>query len=159
MRSYGIATAWLALSVASFALARGHEGQDPTRDAMFEEWLDSYDEAFNAKDLVRLATFYEPQVTIFEGGGVNRGWADYRDHHLGPELEGFEGLQFGHTQVRAFALSDDSAYVTSEYFLKTRYKGRDIDVIGLATLLLVKKDGQRRIRHSHTSSRRRPSAQ
>lgn len=34
----------------------------------------------------KLSTFYHPDVTIFEGGGVNNGWIDYRDRHLGPEL-------------------------------------------------------------------------
>ncbi|MBI1873688.1 MAG: DUF1775 domain-containing protein [Acidobacteria bacterium] len=56
-------------------------------------WLQSFDRAFVAKDLDRLALFYHPDVTIFEGGGVNNGWADYRDHHIGPELKGFENLQ------------------------------------------------------------------
>ena len=38
------------------------------------------------KDLTR-AAFYHPDVTIYEGGSVNTGWADYRNHHLGLELE------------------------------------------------------------------------
>src|SRR5438128_4093317 len=47
-------------------------------DATIAAWLQSYDRAFVAKDLDRLAVFYHPDVTIFEGGGVNNGWADYR---------------------------------------------------------------------------------
>src|SRR5262245_5864918 len=35
-----------------------------------------YDQAFVAKDLDRLAAMYHPEVTIFEGGGVNNGWVD-----------------------------------------------------------------------------------
>jgi hypothetical protein len=58
--------------------------------ADIKQLLASYDEAFNAKSLDRLATHYHPDVTIFEGGGVNRGWADYRDHHLGPEMAEFQ---------------------------------------------------------------------
>lgn len=34
------------------------------------KWFESYDAAFNAKDISRLAAFYHPDVTIFEGGGV-----------------------------------------------------------------------------------------
>jgi hypothetical protein len=33
-------------------------------------WLKEYDAAFNAKDLDKLETFYDPDVTIYEGGGV-----------------------------------------------------------------------------------------
>jgi len=71
--------------------------------AAIEAWLKSYDAAFNAKDLDKLATFYHSEVTIFEGGGVNRGWADYRDHHLGPELKQFGNLQSNTAICRAMA--------------------------------------------------------
>jgi hypothetical protein len=79
-----------AALVVSFVPAAG--AQDETE--AIKAWLKGYDAAFAAKDLEKLATFYHADVTIFEGGGVNRGWADYRDNHLGPELRAFEGLQW-----------------------------------------------------------------
>ena len=124
-------------------------------------WLGSYDDAFNAKDLTRLAVFYHPDVTIFEGGGVNTGWADYRDHHLGPELEEMQQPAFSHSNVVVNMLDKGghSAYVTSEYRLRARVKDRDVDASGLETLVVVRgRDGAWKIRHSHTSSRRRPSS-
>jgi ketosteroid isomerase-like protein len=115
-----------------------------------------------AKDLDRLATFYHPDVTIYEGGGVNNGWIDYRDRHLGPELKSFENLQFGHSNTRVSMLpGGQSAYATSEYFIKAKMGERQLDSTGLETLVLVKgTDGSWKIRHSHTSSRpaRRPPA-
>lgn len=129
--------------------------------AAVEAWLKGYDAAFNEKDLDRLATFYHPDVTIYEGGGVNNGWIDYRDHHLGPELKSFENLQFGHSNLKVTILpGGQSAYATSEYAIKTRMDERVLDSTGLETLVLVKAaDGTWKIRHSHTSSRpRRPAA-
>ncbi len=157
MRTSRISVLWPAVVLFCFGLTLGLAGQDGSDATIFADFLASYDEALNAKDLDKLGTFYEPEVTIFEGGGVNHGWVDYRDHHLGPELEAFEDLKFGHSAVRAFPLGAESAYVTAEYHLEARVKERNIDVTGLATLLLVKKDGRWRIRHSHTSSRRRPA--
>lgn len=127
--------------------------------ADIEQFLTSYDAAFNAKSLDRLATLYHPDVTIFEGGGVNRGWADYRDHHLGPEMAEFQKVSFAHTNVVVTARGADrkTAYVTSEYSLKAQLKEREIDASGLETLILLKEDGAWRIRHSHSSSRRRPT--
>lgn len=127
--------------------------------ADIKQLLTSYDEAFNAKSMDRLAAFYHPDVTIFEGGGVNRGWADYRDHHLGPEMAEFQKVLFAHTNVVVAALGADrkTAYVTSEYSLKAQIKEREIDASGLETLILLKEDGRWRIRHSHTSGRRRPT--
>jgi uncharacterized protein YcnI len=130
--------------------------------ASIEVWLKGYDAAFVAKDLEKLATFYHPDVTIYEGGGVNNGWADYRDRHLGPELKAFENLQFGHSNTKVTVLpGGQSAYATSEYFIKAKMGDRDIDSRGLETLVLLKgPDGSWKIRHSHTSSRpaRRPGA-
>jgi ketosteroid isomerase-like protein len=137
--------------------------QAQTRDGgeSIKAWLQSYDAAFNAKDLARLASFYHPDVTIYEGGSVNNGWLDYRDNHLGPELNEFIELQFSHTGVTPHIVDKDGriAYVTSEYRLKVRMKEREVDTGGLETLVLVKgDDGSWRIRHSHTSTRRRPAA-
>jgi uncharacterized protein (TIGR02246 family) len=127
----------------------------PSSDAI-RDWLEGHAAAFNANDLERLSTFYHPEVTIFEGGGIDRGWAAYRDDHLGPELGAFENLQFGRTNVQVQLLGDRAAYVTAEYTLKAKMNDRPIASGGLETLVLVRADdGSWRIRHSHTSSRRR----
>jgi uncharacterized protein YcnI len=140
------------------ASAAGAQSNDA---AAVEAWLKGYDAAFNAKDLDKLATFYHPDVTIYEGGGINNGWIDYRDRHLGPELKSFEDLQFGHSNTRVTVLpGGQSAYATSEYSIKAKMGERVLDSGGLETLVLVKAgDGTWKIRHSHTSSRaRRPPA-
>jgi ketosteroid isomerase-like protein len=104
-----------------------------------ETWLKGYDQAFNAKDLDKLATFYHPDVTILEGRGVNNGWIDYRDHHLGPELKEMQNLQFAHSNTNVHVLADGrAAYVTSEYSIKAKVGERDVDGGGLETLVLVK---------------------
>ena len=132
--------------------------QAAREDAAIVAWLQSFDRAFVAKDLDALSGFYHADVTIFEGGGVNTGWADYRDHHIGPELKGFENLQFDHRNVVVHVMEGGAvAYVTSEYALKARTGGRDVDTGGLETLVLVKSGGAWKIRHSHTSARRRPT--
>ena len=146
-------------AVESASARQSSAGSDA---AAIEAWLKGYDTAFNAKDLARLAAFYDPDVTIYEGGGINNGWVDYRDRQLGPELNAFENLQFGHREITVSTLpGGQSAYVIARYTLKARMKERDIDAEGLATYVLVKgTDGNWRIRHSHTSSRpaRRPGA-
>jgi len=140
------------------AIAGGAAEAAPPDD--FAAFLKAYDAAFNAKDLERLAGFYHPDVTIFEGGSVNDGWADYRDHHLGPELKEFADLEFTHVKVVPHLLGGGrSAYVTAEYRLKAKVGDRPIDAEGLETLVLVNgSDGAWKIRHSHTSSRRKPAA-
>ena len=134
-------------------------GQEANADvAAIEAWLKGYDAAFNAKDLDKLATYYHPDVTVYEGGGINNGWIDYRDRHIGPELKSFENLQFGHSNTKVSVLpGGQSAYATSEYAIKAKMRERDLNARGLETLVLVKgADGSWKIRHSHTSSRPAP---
>ncbi len=135
--------------------------QAPASDAAgVEAWLKGYDAAFLAKDLDRLAAFYHPDVTIYEGTGINNGWADYRDRHLGPELKAFSNLQFGHTDTKVTMMpGGQSAYATSRYTIKAKMGERDLDSEGLETLALVRTPEGWKIRHSHTSSRARRPAQ
>lgn len=148
----------VVIACATFAGAQETPSTDDVR--AIEGMLQQYDAAFNAKDLDRLGTLYHPDVTIYEGGGVNNGWADYRDHHLGPELKEFQDLQFSHSNRKVNVVADGrAAYVTSTYTIKARMGERAIDAGGLETLIVVKtSDGSWKIRHSHTSSRpRRPA--
>lgn len=146
-----VTIAAVALVVVSAPHAQQNEVQK------IEEWLKGYDAAFLAKDLDKLATFYHPDVTIYEGAGMNDGWADYRDRHLGPELKMFDNLEFGHSNRRVHMLGDRAAVAISEYFIKAKMKDRVLDNIGRETLVLEKQsDGSWKIRHSHTSGRARP---
>lgn len=158
MRSL-LAAAAIALVLACPARSAAQTAADA---ASVEAWLKGYDAAFMAKDLAKLATFYHPDVTIYEGTGINNGWADYRDRHLGPELKAFENLQFGHTETKVTLMpGGESAYATSRYTIKAKMGERELDSEGLETLVLVKTADGWKIRHSHTSSRpaRRPPAQ
>lgn len=147
----------LLLALPSLAAAQSR----PADAAAGEAWLKGYDAAFITKDLAKLATFYHPDVTIYEGAGINNGWADYRDRHLGPELKAFENLEFAHTDIKVTLMpGGESAYATSRYTIKAKMGERLLDSEGLETLMLVKTSDGWKIRHSHTSSRaRRPAAQ
>lgn len=122
------------------------------------QFFKAYDAAFVAKDLEKLATMYTPETTVFEGGGINDGWKNYRDTHLGPELKSFEGLEFAHSSVVPHMLGADAAYTTAEYSLKTKSGERVSESGGLATYTLVRSGGAWKIRHTHTSAKRRAPA-
>ena len=121
------------------------------------EFFKAYDAAFNAKDIGKMAAFYHLDVTIFEGGGINRGWVDYRDNHIGPEMKSFENVQWAHSNIVVHVLGDSSAYVTADYSIKYKAGERNVDSGGIATHVLVKEQGRWKIRHSHTAARRRPA--
>ena len=126
-----------------------------SKDAEVVAFFKTYDAAFNARDLEKLAALYHPDVTIFEGSGINRGWVDYRDNHLGPELKSFQDLQWAHSNIVVHMLGDSAAYVTADYTIKYKTGDRAVDSGGIATHVLVKEQGAWKIRHSHTAARRR----
>lgn len=120
-------------------------------------FLKAYDAAFLAKDLAKLATMYTPDTIVYEGSGINRGWKNYSETHLGPELKSFENLEFAHTNVVPHVLSDNAAYVTADYMIKAKMADRVLDSGGLATFVLSKDAGAWKIRHTSTAARRRPA--
>jgi uncharacterized protein (TIGR02246 family) len=113
-----------------------------------------YDAAFVAKDMTKLATMYTADTTVFEGGGVNDGWKDYRDNHLGLEMKEFADLRFAHTKVVPH-VTGDTAFVTAEYTIHSKNGDKISDGGGLATYTLVKDKGAWKIKHTHTSAKRK----
>lgn len=129
--------------------ARAMTGPEKEVVAFFK----AYDAAFVAKDMDKLAAMYTPETTVYEGGGVNRGWKDYRDNHLGPEMKSYDALEFAHSNVVPH-VGKDEAYVTAEYTIKAKTGDRVMDGGGLATYTLTKESGAWKIRHTHTSAKR-----
>ena len=142
-------------SVAVMRIAGAASPTAQSSEADIVAFFKAYDAAFVAKDLEKLAAMYHPDVTIFEGGGINRGWVDYRDNHLGPELKAFQDLHFAHSNIVVHLLGDSAAYVTADYAITYRSGERAVDSGGIATHVLVKEQGGWKIRHSQTAARRR----
>ena len=143
------------LVLVAFVLGVAQTAAAQAGQADIVAFFKSYDAAFVAKDLEKLATMYHPDVTIFEGSGIDRGWANYRDKHLGPELKAFQDLHWEHSNIVVHMLGESAAYVTADYTIKYRSGERAVDSGGIATHVLVKDSGVWKIRHSHTAARRR----
>jgi ketosteroid isomerase-like protein len=61
----------MLMAVVAALLAAGSlSAQTSGGEGATVAWLQSFDRAFMAKDLDKLSSFYHPDVTIFEGGGV-----------------------------------------------------------------------------------------
>jgi len=127
-------------------------------EAALVAFFKAYDAAFVAKDMDKLAAMYAPETTVYEGGGINDSWRNYRDAHLGPELKGYDNLEFAHSNVVPHLLGADAAYVTADYAIKAKTGNRITEGGGLATYVLSKDADGWKIRHTHTSAKRRVAA-
>lgn len=141
-------------SVCTMALKA--RAMTPTEKELVD-FIKAYDAAFVAKDLAKLATMYAPETIVYEGSGINRGWKNYSETHLGPELKAFENLEFAHTNVVPHVLGPNAAYVTADYMIKAKNGDRLLDSGGLATMVLSKDTTGWKIRHTSTAARRRPA--
>lgn len=113
-----------------------------------------------AGDLAAVDTLFAPGrgVHIIEGAGVNHGWSEYRDNHLGPELEGFENFQYRYYAVEP-QVRGNVAWASFRYELAVDTQRGHIESEGRGTAVLEKRDNQWLIVHFHTSGRRRRAGQ
>ena len=83
--------------------------------------------------------------------------ARFRNHtgHSGPELKQFHNLQWSRSNLVIHVLGDSAAYVTADYSIRYQAGDRPVDSGGIATHVLIKEQGEWKIRHSHTAARRR----
>ena len=118
-------------------------------------------QGFESGDLPMLNTIWatDEGVTVFESGGANYGWADYRDHHLKPELEEMKNMKYQLSDIKT-RVSGNTGWATFKYALSADLKDRHVDANGLGTAVLEKRGNEWKIVHWHTSARRRaPAAQ
>lgn len=106
-------------------------------------------------DLAALDTLYAgDSLTVVEGAGINRGWTDYRDHHLGPELKEMKNFRYRPFEIEA-RVSGDLAWAMFRYALQAEAEGRVIDHIGRGTAILERRGSRWIVRHTQTTSRPR----
>jgi ketosteroid isomerase-like protein len=114
--------------------------------------------AAERNDMKALDSLYAgDSLTVFEGAGVNRGWTDYRDHHLAPELLEMKNFQYRPADLEVH-VDGRTAWVLFRYTLKAEVNGRMSDAVGRGTAILERRGPRWVVRHTQTSSRaRRPT--
>ena len=148
-----IATVFLTIGAVA-----AQPAADPAADATAV--LRQNARAFETADMKTLDALWahDGDVTVFESGHANYGWADYRDHHLKPEVEEMKSVKYQLTDIKT-RVSGATAWSTFKYSISADYKGQKIDSAGLGTAVLENRDGSWKIVHWHTSAPRRKPAE
>lgn len=158
LRRIGVlATAAFALCVTTASAQRPAAGK-ATEAAVVAATLRELFAAAERHDLAALDTLYAgDSLTVVEGTGINRGWADYRDHHLGPELKEMKDFRYRPFEIEA-RVSGDLAWATFRYALQATIEGKPLDNTGRGTAILERRGARWVVRHTQTTSRpRRPT--
>lgn len=102
-------------------------------------------------DLVALERIFDPNAVVVESGQTYRGWPDYRDRHLVPELAAFtkRSLRFEDLDLH---IAGGTAWVTCRFQFEGEWKEGPLSASGVATFVLERAAGLWRITHLHTST-------
>ncbi len=128
------------------------------RDALMKSAL-----SFEKNDIEMATQVWvnDQSLTVFESGHPNYGWADYRDHHLVPEMSEMKNTKYAFSDIKIH-LAGKTAWATLKYTIAadvmSNGQQRHVDGGGLGTAVLENRDGQWRIVHWHSSAPRRAPA-
>ena len=155
----------IAFLLVGFAVLADQSSFGQSNDeAAVREALMKSASSFEKNDMAAASQVWanDESVTVFESGHANYGWADYRDHHLGPEMKEMKDTKYTFSDMKIH-LAGNTAWVTMKYSIEADVgeggKTRHVQGAGLATAILEKRDSQWRIVHWHSSApRRAPSA-
>jgi ketosteroid isomerase-like protein len=148
-----------ALAWSTSASAQQHEEHHADSASQAEGEVAAVLEAVFAAtergDYTALDSLYAgDDLTIVEGAGMDRGWSEYRDHHLKPELERFNEFSYQPREIEAH-VAGDWAWALFEYDLKIQMEAREIDRVGRGTAVFERRDGRWVLRHMQTANRPR----
>ncbi len=115
--------------------------------------VEAYHRAFEQRDLEALRPLFDPDLLVFEAGGIDRGRDAYLGHHLGPELKELSAWKTSGMAMQAHVLGD-LAYVTCAFTYEAAFSsGKMTRGQATETLVLASVKGSWVIRHLHWSSR------
>lgn len=158
----GIAVIMTIAAVGGTARAQAghdHHATTPQGDAArVEAAVRALFAAAERGDFSALDTLYAgDSLTVIEGAGLDRGWANYRDHHLMPEMKEMKNFRYAPADIMVH-VSGDMAWVHFRYSLRADMGGRAIDNVGRGTAILERRGSRWVVRHTQTAGRaRRPS--
>lgn len=113
----------------------------------------AYRAALQARSTDAMAKVVADEFLVVEGGKSNVGWPNYRDTHIGPEMEEWKSFKVKSVKNLATNLSDGVGYVVDEaaYTVETASGKRDMGSV--ETFVLKKMDGGYKIVHLHYTGR------
>jgi len=136
----------MGLMVPFSAVLAGPLGDDPAAVA------DHLHEAISTGDAEGIHELLDPDVLIFESGGVESSLEEYASHHMHSDMAFMAEMKRELLNRDVFE-NGALAVVSSRSKLAGRYQGEDIELFGTETLVLERTGQAWKIKHIHWSSR------
>ncbi len=142
------------LLAATCAVSAEPAAKPPSGEAAVLATVSAYRSAIAEGSLDKLGSVVEPELTVLEGMHLNRGWADYRDNHIGPEMKEWKAFRVADPSVIDVSVAGDWAYAVSRATYTIVLPAKTVVLESAETFVLRRRDGSWRVRHVHSSSRK-----
>lgn len=157
MKTLKLTTILMLIMFASGQMFSQNEDSGTEKEAVLKV-MKSYKDAL--QNLTTEGTFelFAEDAEVFESGGVEGTYANYIEHHLGPELGHFKKFEFSDYKIDAkvdlpYAFTTETYIYTIVLNPDEKGESRTIKKKGVATSILKKMDGKWKIIKTHSSSR------
>ena len=141
---------------ADHAAHGAHDASSSMDSAMTnqaEAVLVAYRDALVARDEAAMRALFTADALVFENGKAEGTFAQYMEHHLGPELGAITEFTFSDPTVQV-RIAGHTAFGHETYRYRIALKdGRVIERDGVATSVLTHEKGAWKIAQYHSSSR------
>lgn len=109
-----------------------------------------FHQALKSGDKQQARALLADDVTIYEGGSVERSADEYQQHHMGADMAYLANMQVT-TLEHQVSINGDTAISIARSHTKGTYKGKERDHQGMETIVLQLQGGQWKIKHIHWS--------
>ena len=117
-----------------------------------EETANSLYTGLKTGDTELVQAILDPQVLIFESGGVESSLKEYASHHMGADMA-FMANMSREIVSRKVIEQGDICVIATQAKLSGTYRDKQVDSVSDETLVLQRKEQGWRITHIHWSSR------
>ncbi len=157
MKTLKLTTILMLFMFASGQLFSQNADSGTEKEAVLKV-MKSYKDAL--QNLTTEGTFelFAKDSEVFESGGIEGTYANYIEHHLGPELGHFKKFEFSDYEIDAevdlpYAFTTETYIYTIVLNPDEKGESRTIKKKGVATSILKKMEGKWKIIKTHSSSR------
>lgn len=142
------------LLAASSAVSAAPAAKAASGEAAVLAAVSAYRSAIAEGSLDKLASVVELELTVLEGMHLNRGWADYRDNHIGPEMKEWRAFRVADPSVIDVSVAGDWAYAVTRATYTIVLPEKAVVLEAAETFVLRRRAGSWRVRHVHSSSKK-----
>lgn len=117
--------------------------------------ISSYYDSFEKKDLLQLGKIVDSELLVLEGTYINKGWLDFRDHHIALEMKEWDSYRALDRKTVKCETFDSMSYAVTTFNYEIRAKNKKYNKEAVDTFILIKKHDKWLISHVHTSSKQK----